>query len=237
MPMNKDFMIGPQRDRAFSWDLAYDSGIHTDGMGNPLPVPDLSHLMHFPMHHQSEPEHDSSKLTIRAKFPTKPKKAESVLESLPSIKKEVIGNSSLLNEHDHEKLDAIPIDHFDLESGDDDDADEFFEDPLLLSIPPELLIDNGTMGPPALPSTAGGNPKRRSRSKGSNEEKGLKKNQSNSNLANNNNNNAAGNNSNQNNLPNSSSTGNLLIGGKANPNNFTIGKGNLSYHIILFLFV
>jgi hypothetical protein len=144
----------PQRDRAFSWDVSFENTMHTDLAGNPIPaVADLNHLVNIPnsssqgsapqqphQHPMNPPDmKDSSKLFIKAQFP-KSKKAESVLESLPSIKMEVGKMEGFPSSSQADKLDSIPIDHFDLGSEDEDHEDGYYEDPLLLSIPPELLM-------------------------------------------------------------------------------------------------
>jgi hypothetical protein len=151
----------PQRDRAFSWDVSFENTMHTDLAGNPIPaVSDLNHLVNIPnpssqgstsqqphQHPMNPPDmKDSSKLFIKAQFPTKSKKAESVLESLPSIKMEVGKMEGFPSSSQADKLDSIPIDHFDLGSEDEDQEDGYYEDPLLLSIPPELLMGDQQQG-------------------------------------------------------------------------------------------
>lgn len=131
----------PQRDRAFSWDVSFENGLHSDmaGAGNGSILPTNLHDL-FPTHHQastgpSAPE-DATKLTIKAKFPAKSSAKRTASDSnasLPVIKTEGKRKDSF-GGIDH-------LDHEDILDDDDDAADDFFEDPLLLSIPPDLLIE------------------------------------------------------------------------------------------------
>mmetsp|Transcript_10077 Transcript_10077/g.10896 ORF Transcript_10077/g.10896 Transcript_10077/m.10896 type:complete len:788 (+) Transcript_10077:241-2604(+) len=140
IPSFKDFMV-PQRDRAFSWDVSFENGLHSDmaGAGNGSILPTNLHDL-FPTHHQastgpSVPE-DTTKLTIKAKFPAKSSAKRTASDSnasLPVIKTEGKRKDSF-GGIDH-------LDHEDILDDDDDAADDFFEDPLLLSIPPDLLIE------------------------------------------------------------------------------------------------
>lgn len=118
----------PQRDRAFSWDIMFENGLHSDISGNITMngIPQ-DHLLHFPGD-SIDTNEDSKKLIIRAKFPSKPLH--------PKVKEESTHSKSCKDSQVKE------IDRM-LET--EIATEDIIEDPLLLSIPNDLLLDNGDL--------------------------------------------------------------------------------------------
>jgi hypothetical protein len=165
----------PQRDRAFSWDVAFENGLH--GAENSAGHDLNNHLSSYPPSSNavggggnlplSDPDLDSSKLTIKMSkaFPTslKSTSASSISSSSIKAKSNIIVKEE---SYDHttpavsHKVDSV--EHLDNEailihSDDDDDQDDnlFIHDPLLLSIPPDLLMDQGVGGGAGMTSHGG----------------------------------------------------------------------------------
>jgi hypothetical protein len=243
----------PQRDRAFSWDVAFENGLH--GADNPAGHDLNNHLSSYPPSSNavggangiplSDPDllplhgaGDSSKLTIKVSkaFPSSLKSTSaSGSSSMIKPKSNIIVKEE---SYDHttpavsHKVDSV--EHLDNEQilihSDDDEQDDslFIHDPLLLSIPPDLLMDQGGTGITSHTSTGNGRKSKRGGMPLVKEEKGtpakkMSKNSSSSMLSaltgNNNSNNGSNNNNSGGNNPTFISSEAYLNVLKVNGNN------------------